>query len=128
LAIQHITHFSIYTSNQDECLDWYREKLDFVVCDDNSKLVPGFRWLTISPAADKSTQFVLMPTNKKEDKSRIGSNGMCVLTTDNCQSDIQVFEVREVEIVQAPETVPWGISAIIRDLYGNPYNLVQYKN
>jgi hypothetical protein len=29
-----------------------------------------------------------------------------------------------VDIVGPPEKVPWGLSGVIRDLYGNPYNLV----
>jgi hypothetical protein len=29
-----------------------------------------------------------------------------------------------VEIADPPSEVPWGISGIIRDLYGNPYNIV----
>lgn len=128
MSIQHITHFSIYVKDQDECLIWYQQKLDFIVCDDNSKLVPGSRWLTISPAADKSTQFVLVLAVNQEQKNRIGNNGMCVLTTNNCRSDCEVFEVRGVEIIQAPKSVPWGISAIINDLYGNPYNLVELKS
>ncbi|MFV2054870.1 MAG: VOC family protein [Thiohalomonadales bacterium] len=127
MAIQHITHFTLYVKNQDECLAWYQEKLGFIVCEDNSQLVNNFRWLTISPALDKSTQFVLMPTNGKEDERRIGKNGMCVLTSDNCESDCMQFSKRGVEIVQSPESLPWGLSAIIKDLYGNFYNLVELR-
>ena len=125
MTIQRITHFSIYVKNIDECLHWYREKLGFVVCDDNNSLDSNNRWLTISPCRNRSTQFVLMLARTKKEERCIGNNGMCVLTTDNCYSDCELFSVRGMEIVKQPETLPWGISAIVKDLYGNLYNIVE---
>lgn len=125
MAIKHITHISVYVHDQDEALAWYTEKLGFKVCDDNSELVPDFRWLTISPSDDSSTQMVLMPLQKEGDEARVGTNGMCVLGTDSCRDDCEELEKRGVDIVDPPMEVPWGISAIIKDLYGNPYNLVE---
>ncbi|MDH3688762.1 MAG: VOC family protein [Gammaproteobacteria bacterium] len=125
MGIQHITHVSVYVRDQDEALIWYTRKLGFKVCDDNSDLVPGFRWLTISPPGDDSTRIVLMPVCEERDEVRIGNNGMCVLATDNCREDSRILEKRGVKIVDPPTDLPWGISAIISDLYGNPYNLVE---
>ena len=109
-----------------ESLIWYQEKLGFVKCSDN-KSANGIRWLTISPSSDKSTQFILTLTQGVDDQRRVGSNSICALVSDNCYSDCEVFAVRGVEITQAPMSVPWGVSATICDLYGNPYNIVEFS-
>ena len=125
MAIKHITHICVYVRDQDQALDWYTEKLGFKICDDNSEMVPGFRWLTVSPDADSATQMVLMPAGTDADQARIGANGICVLGTDDCRGDCAALAARGVEVVEQPSTVPWGVSAIFKDLYGNPYNLVE---
>ena len=42
----------------------------------------------------------------------------------NCRGDMARLAANGVEIVEEAAEVPWGVSGVIRDLYGNPYNLV----
>lgn len=124
MAIRRVSHITIYVSDQQEALEWYRDKLGFQVCMDNSDLVPELRWLTVSPVDNPELQLVLQLARSADEKSRVGTNLSTVLSVDDCRSEIARLEAAGVEIVDAPITVPWGVSAIIRDLYGNPYNLV----
>jgi hypothetical protein len=32
-----------------------------------------------------------------------------------------------VKFRDEPKDVPWGVSAVFEDLYGNPYNLLQVR-
>jgi hypothetical protein len=52
---------------------------------------------------------------------------MTVLSTDDCRNDVAGPEAAGVEIVDPPSEVPCGISAVIRFLYDNPFNLVGPK-
>lgn len=124
MAIRSVTHISIYVTDQDEALAWYQDKLGFEVCMDNDAMLPGTRWLTICPAGNQATQLVLMLAGSEEEKTRVGTNLMTVLSTNNCIGDMAMLARQEVEIVSPPEELPWGMSGVIRDLYGNPYNLV----
>ena len=124
MTITRISHLTVYVDDQDEALRWYQDNLGFEVCMDNSKLVPELRWLTVSPADNRDTQIVLMPARNDDEKSRVGSNLITVLNTDDCRGDMARLAANGVEIVEAPAEVPWGVSGVIRDLYGNPYNLV----
>ena len=124
MTITRISHLTVYVDDQDEALRWYQDNLGFEVCMDNSKLVPELRWLTVSPAGNRDTQIVLMPARNDDEKSRVGSNLITVLNTDDCRGDMARLAANGVEIVEAPVEVPWGVSGVIRDLYGNPYNLV----
>ena len=127
MTITRISHLTVYVHDQDEALGWYQENLGFEVCMDDSKLVPELRWLTISPAGNRDTQIVLMPARNDDERTRVGSNLITVLNTDDCRGDMARLAANGVEIVEAPGEVPWGVSVVIRDLYGNPYNLVGPK-
>jgi predicted enzyme related to lactoylglutathione lyase len=123
-AITRVSHITVYVDNQDAALQWYQQNLGFEVCMDNDKLVPQLRWLTISPAGNRDTQIVLMPVRNEDEKSRVGTNLITVLNSDDCRGDMLRLEANGVEIVETAADVPWGVSGVIRDLYGNPYNLV----
>ncbi|ANG62248.1 hypothetical protein A8C75_06915 [Marinobacterium aestuarii] len=125
MTIKSVTHLSVFVRDQDEALDWYRDKFGFVVCDDNSDFMPGFRWLTVAPMQGGWPQLVLMPPMQEGDQARIGANGFCVLASDDCRADCELLRARGVRVAEEPSEVPWGVSAIVLDLYGNPYNLVQ---
>ncbi|MBT70897.1 MAG: hypothetical protein CMQ15_02475 [Gammaproteobacteria bacterium] len=94
---------------------------------DNRDVVPNLRWLTVAPEGNPDTQIVLQLAHSNDEKSRVGSNLMTVLRSDDCEIEMKALEEQGVEIVDPPQEVPWGVSGIIRDLYGNPYNLVGPK-
>lgn len=125
MTIRSITHLPVVVPDQDEALAWYRDKLGFVVCDDNADLTPGYRWLTVAPAADRRTQLILMTPQDDRDQARIGNNGMCVMASDDVEGDCKVFAAAGVRVLDGPTQQAWGTTAIIADLYGNPYYLVQ---
>ncbi|WP_227374604.1 hypothetical protein [Haladaptatus halobius] len=52
---------------------------------------------------------------------------MWVLETDDCRGTVADLKARGVTVTSAPEEVPWGVSAMVEDLYGNPYNLVESR-
>jgi predicted enzyme related to lactoylglutathione lyase len=104
MSINRVTHITVYVTDQDEALAWYQQKLGFEVCMDNDEVV--------------------MLVREESDKSRVGTNLMTVLSSTDCISDMARLAREGVEIVGPPEEVPWGLSGVIRDLYGNPYNLV----
>lgn len=124
MAIKSVSHITVYVTDQQEALQWYQQKLGFEKVMDNDAVVPGMRWLTVCPPGNQATQFVLLLAREEPDLSRVGNNLMTVLSSSDCIGDMAQLAREGVEIVTPPEEVPWGISAVIRDLYGNPYNLV----
>ena len=127
MAISRVSHITVYVEDQEEALRWYRDKLGFEVCMDNSDVVSDLRWLTVIPAGNNDIQFVLLEARSEDDNSRIVTNLMTVLSTDDCTAEMAALQAKGVQIVDPPAEVPWGISGIIKDLYGNPYNLVGPK-
>lgn len=124
MTINRISHITVYVTDQDAALAWYQEKLGFEVCMDNDAVVPGMRWLTVCPAGNPATQITLVRVREESEMSRVGTNLMTVLSSTDCIGDMARMAREGVEIVGPPEEVPWGLSGVIRDLYGNPYNIV----
>ncbi len=56
--ITSIAHTTIYVLNQEEALDFYKNKLGFEVGDD-MKMEGDFRWLTVYPKSKPQTHLVL---------------------------------------------------------------------
>ena len=125
--ITNITHTSIYVPDQDEAASWYREKLGFVVREDDAHTIPGFRWLAISPEGNDSVKLAIFKATAEEQRKKIGTNTICVLATADCRDTVRTLESRGVKILTQPEDFPWGVSAVFADLYGNLYNLVERR-
>jgi len=130
--LTRLTLFTVIVADEDEALAWYRDVLGFVVRDDQS-FGPGMRWITVSPAAQPDIRIVLQkpnPVMHGEDGAaammqRIGQGTTTVLETNDCRGDYKLLTQRGVHFTDAPSELPWGISAVFQDLYGNPYNLLQ---
>jgi predicted enzyme related to lactoylglutathione lyase len=46
----------------------------------------------------------------------------------DCKGTVATLRERGVEIVEEPETLWWGTMALIKDLYGNLFSLVERKD
>jgi uncharacterized glyoxalase superfamily protein PhnB len=118
--------------DEEKALTWYRDVLGFVVRNDQV-FGPGMRWLTVSPPNQSDVQIVLQKPNTmmhgEEEAAammgRIGQGTTTVLETDDCHADYARLSARGVHFSEAPSEMPWGISAVFEDLYGNSYNLLQ---
>lgn len=129
--LDRISHVSLVVRDQQEALEWYTEKLGFELCADEPFPGGEGRWLTIAPPSQTELEVVLEPLtwglggDDPEDKEAIiGRNGF-VFSVDNLEATIEQLRENGVAIVSEPEEVPWGLSALIEDLYGNVHNLVE---
>ena len=128
--IRKVTHVPLLVKNQDEALKWFTEKLGFVVRSDLPFPGGEGRWLTIAPSDQQDLEIVLQPPEwgLGDDESRkevIGRTPGWVIATDDCRGDYELFQSRGVKFRSPPEDLPWGVSAVFEDLYGNSHNLLQ---
>lgn len=125
-----ITHVTVLVADTDEALEWYTRVFGFEVHADE-EFAPGARWVTVAPPGG-GTEAVLQEPNPElhgdaaaEMRQRIGEATMTVIGTDDCRGTIDELADRGVTVTTEPEPVPWGVHAIVEDLYGNPYNVVE---
>ena len=137
--IQRQSHSTVYVTNQDEALAFYRDKLGFEVRMDVSMNEAGdLRWLTVSPKVQPDLEIVLMPISAgfnldeaSAEKMRSlvaqGGIGIGVFETDDVHGDYERLRDEGVEFASPPQERPYGTEAIVKDNSGNWFSLTQRK-
>ena len=136
--ISKMSHATIYVTDQDKALEFYRDKLGFKVINDVT-MEGGFRWLTVAPQTQSDFEIVLMgiapgpmfeqeAADKLRDLIEGGKLGAGVFNTPNCQATYEELSSRGVEFLSPPEERPYGIEALFKDNSGNWFSLTQHKD
>ena len=136
--ISKMSHATIYVTDQEKALEFYRDKLGFKVINDVT-MEGGFRWLTVAPQTQSDFEIVLMgiapgpmfeqeAADKLRDLIEGGKLGAGVFNTSNCQATYEELSSRGVEFLSPPEERPYGIEALFKDNSGNWFSLTQHKD
>jgi predicted enzyme related to lactoylglutathione lyase len=130
--IERLSHVTIVVRDIDEALDFYVRKLGFMKVTDNA-VDGGYRWVTVAPKGQQGLEIVLQHPDPvmhgKEGARRlakeIGKGTTWVLRVDDCRKTCEQLRKKGVEILQEPETLPYGTEAVFADLYGNRFVLAE---
>ncbi|HEX9037566.1 MAG TPA: VOC family protein [Ktedonobacterales bacterium] len=129
--ITHLARVTILVRDQDKALSFYTEKLGFEKRAD----VPlgATRWLTVAPVGQQEVEIVLQQPDPafhgeegaKRMLERIGQSTTWVLATDDCQGDYERLSALGVTFASPPQRQMYGLEAVLLDLYGNSFSLLQ---
>lgn len=128
---QSISLVSLLVRDYDEALQFYVGKLGFVVVEDSPVLVQNKRWVVIAPTGSGDCRLLLAQASSEEQRARIGTQTggrvFLFLATDDFWRDYRDYRSKGVEFVGAPREESYGIVAVFIDLYGNHWDLIQYR-
>jgi predicted enzyme related to lactoylglutathione lyase len=131
--IDQLQFVTIVVKDQDEALEWYTQKLGM---EKRLDIPLGHsRWLTIGFPQHKFPEVILQQPSPEEHGeeyyrkklSQIGNATTWVLSVKDCKTTVENLRQKGVQIVEEPETLWWGTMALIKDLYGNLFSLVERK-
>ncbi len=130
--IERLSHVTIVVEDIDEALDFYVKKLGFMKVTDNA-VDGGYRWVTVAPKGQKDLEIVLQHPDSgmhgdegaRMLKKEIGKGTTWVFRVDDCKKTCEQMRKKGVEILQEPEALPYGTEAVIADLYGNKFVLME---
>jgi catechol 2,3-dioxygenase-like lactoylglutathione lyase family enzyme len=131
-----LTHVQVWTSDQDEALAFYTEKLGMELREDVTVPELGnFRWLSVAlPGQEVGITLMAVPgppvfDDETRDGIRTllakGASGGLFFETDDARATYEDLRSRGVEFTQEPTQQPYGIDAGFRDPSGNHFRLVQ---
>ncbi len=146
--IQKMSHATIYVIDQDKAKDFYVDKLGFELKADYTGS-NGFRWLTVAPKGQSEVEIALVKvggggsfgnvegnsaeTAKKDVDAMAGllkrgwlSAG--AFQTADCRKTFSELKAKGVEFVSEPKDEFWGVTAVIKDPFGNWFSMTQPKN
>ncbi|HKE56621.1 MAG TPA: VOC family protein [Pyrinomonadaceae bacterium] len=135
--ISRMSHATIFVKNQNEALEFYRDKLGFKVHTD-AMVGDDFRWLTICTNDQPDFEIILMepkagPLMDEETSAQLralvakGVLGAGVFDTDDCRGTYNELKARGVEFLSEPAERPYGIEAVFKDNSGNWFSLSEHS-
>ncbi len=133
--IQRMSHATIFVTDQDQALEFYRDKLGFKVHTD-AMVGPDFRWLTMCTNDQPDFEVILMEpkpgmlmdeetSNTVRSLLAKGVLGAGVFNTNDCRATYEEMKAKGVQFISEPAERPYGIEAVFRDNSGNWFSLTQ---
>ena len=127
---QAIAHIALVVDDYDEAIEFYTEKLNFKLLDDTPQSETK-RWVLVAPEGSEECCLLLAKGVGEEQRSRIGNQTggrvFLFLRTDDFWRDYENYRARGVNFVRPPKTEDYGTVAVFEDLYGNLWDLVEFK-
>ena len=128
--MQSIVHIALVVRDYDEAIEYYTQKLGFVLLEDTWQPEQDKRWVVVAPERSRGTTVLLARASKPEQEPFIGNQAggrvFLFLATDDFQRDYGLLRAKDVVFVREPKTEDYGTVAVFRDLYGNLWDLVQF--
>ena len=127
---QHIAHLALVVADYDEAIEFYTQKLHFDLVED-TQLSTTKRSVLVRPKGASECTLLLAKAANDDQQSRVGNQTggrvFFFLSTDNFWRDYQLYLDNGVKFVRMPIEESYGIVAVFEDLYGNLWDLIEYK-
>jgi catechol 2,3-dioxygenase-like lactoylglutathione lyase family enzyme len=135
--ITKMSHVLIWVKNQQEALEFYRDKLGFEV-DTDAMIGENFRWLTLRIKNQRGFEIILMEPKAgmlldEESGAQLrslidkGVLGGGVFDADDIYKTYDELKARGVEFKGPPSVQSWGTATVMKDNSGNWFSLGQEK-
>ena len=135
--ITKMSHVLIWVKNQQEALEFYRDKLGFEV-DTDAAMGPDFRWLTMRVKGQPGFEIILMEPKAgmlldEESAAQLrslidkGVLGGGVFDADDIHKTYEELKARGVEFKGPPSEQSWGTATVMKDNSGNWFSVSQEK-
>jgi catechol 2,3-dioxygenase-like lactoylglutathione lyase family enzyme len=126
---QSIVHIALVVRDYDEALEFYLNKLNFILIEDTYQPEQDKRWVVISPPGSTGTTLLLARASKPEQEPFIGNQTggrvFLFLNTDDFWRDYYEMISKGIKFVREPKQADYGMVAVFEDLYGNLWDLLQ---
>ena len=120
---------SLLVRDYDEAVDFYVGKFGFRLIEDTGIPDEGKRWVVVSPVGEGGCRILLARASTPEQSERVGDQTggrvFLFIYTDDLERDYSAYPARGVEFVRPPRDMAYGRVAVLKDLYGNLWDLIQ---
>lgn len=114
----------------DEAIDWFTRALQFTLLEDTDE--GRKRWVRMAPHPNAETAFLIAQASTPEQKAIVGNqHGGRVgffLHTDDFEASHAHMISQGVTFRETPRHEAYGTVAVFEDLYGAPWDLIQFNS
>ena len=125
-----IASLTFVVREYEEAIAFFTGALGFTLLED-SPLGGGKRWVRVAPAGSSGASLLLARAATPEQLDHVGNQTggrvFLFLETSDFWSDYKHMQSRGVRFAEQPRQEPYGLVVVFLDLYGNKWDLVQYK-
>lgn len=129
---QSIIHIALLVRDYDEAIAFYVDTLGFTLVEDTYIPAQDKRWVLVAPPGSHGTMLLLARASAPEQQDCIGNQAggrvFLFLQTDDFARDHARLEAAGVRFVRPPSEQPYGWVAVFEDLYGNRWDLLEYRH
>lgn len=126
-----IAYIALVVKDYDEAIKFYTETLDFILLEDTVQSETK-RWVLIAPKGAEECSLLLAKAVGDEQTARIGNQTggrvFLFLRTDDFERDYEIYKSKGVKFVREPKMEDYGTVAVFADLYGNLWDLIEFKD
>lgn len=127
---QSIAHIALVVNDYDEAIQFYTEKLNFTLVEDTPQSETK-RWVLVAPPGSDGCNLLLAKGVGDEQRSMIGNQTggrvFLFLRTDDFWRDYENMKAKNITFIRDPKVEEYGTVAVFKDLYGNLWDLVEFK-
>lgn len=128
---QSLSLIALVVRDYDEAIAYYVETLGFELVEDTYQPEQDKRWVVVKPRGEGQTALLLARASNSRQENFVGDQAggrvFLFLATDDFERDYAAYKAKGVTFVRPPVHAPYGTVAVFADLYGNLWDLVQYK-
>lgn len=128
---QSIVHVALVVRDYDEAIEFYTKKLNFTLVEDTYQPAQDKRWVVVAPPGSDGTSLLLARASKAEQEPFIGNQAggrvFLFLNTDDFWRDYNHMVAAGIIFVREPKRESYGTVAVFKDLYGNLWDLVEFR-
>ncbi len=129
---QSLALIALVVRDYDEAIDFYVNKLGFVLMEDRYQPEQDKRWVVVKPAGTGGTSLLLARASTAHQSEYVGDQAggrvFLFLRTDDFWRDYNTLVDRGVEFAREPKEADYGTVAVFKDLYGNLWDLVEFTD
>lgn len=126
-----IAHVALVVRDYDEAIAFYTQKLGFTLVEDTYQPEQDKRWVVVAPAGSNGATLLLARASTPEQAQFIGNQAggrvFLFLSTDDFWRDYERMTAAGVRFVRPPNVAAYGMVAVLEDLYGNRWDLIEYS-
>jgi catechol 2,3-dioxygenase-like lactoylglutathione lyase family enzyme len=129
---QSIAHIALVVRDYDEALDFYLNRLNFELIEDTYQPEQDKRWVVVAPPGGSGTTLLLARASKPEQEPFVGNQTggrvFLFLNTDDFWRDYNAMLAKGIKFIREPKQADYGMVAVFEDLYGNLWDLLQFRD